>query len=363
MQDPTPKLTIDLGALAANYQMLQDKVGAACRVSAVLKANAYGLGARRVSQTLYDQGCRDFFVAKPAEAMALSHLPSDRRVYVLNGFYDSVEDLYIRHDLTPVLGSFVEIDLYKQLAGKIGHRLPALLKFNTRMNRLGLGAAEQEKLFADLNILEGIDVQGIMSHLACADEPDNPMNEIQNDLFQKIAGHFPSVFKSLANSSGIFLGQDYHYDMVRPGAALYGLNPTPGLPNPMRPVIKLDVPVIRLRTVYPGASVGYGATYRFDKNTWIATLSAGYADGIFWSLGNKGRLFWQGYPCPIRGRVSMDLTTVDLSAVPDAERPRPGDFMELIGPHQDADALAADAYTIGYEVLTSLGQRYERVYV
>lgn len=363
MQDPTPKLTIDLGALAANYQDLKTRVGYACRVAVVLKANAYGLGARRVSQALYDQGCRDFFVAKPAEALALTHLPADRRIYVLNGFYDSCEELYVRHDLTPVLGSFVEIDLYTKLAAKMGHNLPAFLKFNTRMNRLGLGVAEQEKLFADMSRLNGLTIEGIMSHLACADIPDHPMNALQYDLFKNITQRFPGIPCSLANSSGIFLGPQYHFDMVRPGAALYGLNPTLQKENPMRRVVSLDIPVIRCRLVYKDAHIGYGATFRFEKDSWVATLSAGYADGIFLSLSNKGKFYWKNYACPIHGRVSMDLTSVDLSDVPENERPGPGDFLELIGPHQDADALAVDAGTIGYEVLTALGQRYDRIYI
>lgn len=212
-------------------------------------------------------------------------------------------------------------------------------------------------------MLDGINVAGILSHFACADEKDHAMNETQYEVFEKIAKHFPNAEKTLCNSSGIFRNSKYHYDIVRPGMALWGLNPTPEIKNPMQPVASLTAPVVRVRLVYKGATVGYNATYKFDKDTWIATLSAGYADGIFWNLGNKGALYWKGYKCPIRGRVSMDLTTVDLSEVPEGQRPKPGDALEIIGEHQQADDLAKAAGTIGYAVLTRLGNRYERKYI
>ena len=231
------------------------------------------------------------------------------------------------------------------------------------MNRLGLGSVETDKLLREMEMLDGLDVVGIMSHFACADEKGHPLNDVQYGVFSEIARAFPNAEKSLSNSSAIFRDSRYHFDVARPGMALYGLNPTPEAQNPMQPVVTLKVPIVRTRIVYKDASVGYGATYRFEKDTPIATVSAGYADGILRALSNKGSFYWKGYHCPIRGRVSMDLTTVDLSAVPENERPRPGDFMEVIGNHQSADELAADAGTIGYEILTALGNRYERFYV
>ncbi|MCC7305093.1 MAG: alanine racemase [Alphaproteobacteria bacterium] len=358
---PEATLTIDLGAVRQNYRILQAKFKGA--IGGVVKANGYGLGAQEIAGALYREGCRDFFVSSLEEGVRLRKYIQDARVIVLNGFYGSGADLYAGHNLVPAIGSFMEIEGYKKLGQKHGKKLEAWLSFNTRMNRLGLGAVETEKLLENMEMLEGINVTGIMSHFACADEAGHPLNDTQYEIFDKIARHFPQAKKSLCNSSAIFRDVKYHYDIARPGMALYGLNPTPEAKNPMQPVVSLQVPVIRVRLVYKDAVVGYGATYKFDRDTWIATVAAGYADGIFRSLSNKGALYWKGYRCPIRGRVSMDLTTVDLSAVPESERPKPGDSMELIGGHQGADDLARDAGTIGYEILTALGQRYKRNYV
>jgi alanine racemase len=359
----TGQLRIDLGAVRANYTLIQKQLSGKTRAAAVVKANAYGLGAAEIAKALYAEGCRDFFVSSLEEGVNLRKVITDGRIHILNGFYASGEGLYPQHNLIPCLGSFLEIEGYKKLAAKEGRKLPAYISFNTRMNRLGLGTVEADKLLQDMSMLSGLEIVGVLSHFACADDAQSPMNEKQFSVFNDIARYFPGAEKSLCNSSGIFRDQKFHFDLVRPGMALYGLNPTPEKENPMRPVVSLQVPVIRTRIVYKGASVGYGATYKFEKDTPIATVSAGYADGIFWSLGNKGKLYWKGHACPIRGRVSMDLTTVDLSGIPENERPRPGDFLELLGSSQTADAFAADAGTIGYEVLTRLGARYERFYV
>lgn len=363
MLHPEGKLTIDLGAVRHNYRLLKSRVHQDCTVAAAVKASAYGLGAHEIVGALIQEGCNDFFVAGPEEALRLRAQYKNCNIYVLSGFYQSRAKIYPAQNLIPVLGSFMEIKAYTALARAQGKTLPALLQFNTRMNRMGLGTVETEQLLNNKSMLEFIDVRGIISHLACADEPDHPMNETQHQVFKEIADHFPDVPKSLANSSGIFLGKKYHFNMVRPGMALYGLNPTPERENPMRPVVSLEVPIMRLRLVYKDAQVGYGATYTFDKDSWIATISAGYADGIFRSLSNKGAFYWNGIRLPIRGRVSMDLTTVDISDVPETQRPKPGDYLEVLGPHQSADDLGRDAGTIGYEVLTHLGNRYERQYV
>ena len=275
----------------------------------------------------------------------------------------SAAPLYEQYNLTPVLGSFSEIKGYQALARSCGKNLPAFLHFNSRMNRLGLGSIEAQELFSHMDMLAGLNIKCVMSHFACADEADHELNEVQFTVFSDLASHFPDAQKSLCNSSGAFLGDKYHFDLVRAGMAIYGLNPTPDAPNPMRPVVSLQVPVIRTRIVYPGAVVGYSATYRFEKETPLATVSAGYADGLSWSLENKGALYFKGYKCPVRGRISMDLTTVDLSSVPPNDRPKPGEYMEVLGPNQSADDLARASGTIGYEVLTHLGQRYERHYL
>lgn len=356
------QLTINLKAIQENYRLLQNKVGSACKVSAVIKANAYGLGAQEVGQCLIAAGCQTFFVSGVTEAVHLREISDDIRIIVLNGYFASTAQEYITHNLIPSLGTINEIKTFGRLAQKHGRKLPAVLHFNTRMNRLGLGQSEQQDLFNDPDLLKPLDIALIMSHLACADEPDHEINAIQNDLFSNIVRKFPNTPAALSNSSGIFLGSAFHYDLVRPGMALYGLNPTPHAHNPMHSVVSLSVPIIRVRRVFKGAKIGYGMTHEFPEDSDIATVSAGYADGIFRSLGNKGALYWSGYRCPIVGRVSMDLTSVDLSAIPQDQRPKPGDFMEVLGAHQSADDLARNAGTIGYEVLTHLGQRYERHY-
>ncbi|MDP9196157.1 MAG: alanine racemase [Pseudomonadota bacterium] len=356
-------LTIDLSAVRGNYALLKAHAGPKVQVGAVVKANAYGLGAVEIGTALATVGCKTFFVSSLEEGIALRQAIKTPRILVLNGFYSSGADAYAEYNLIPVIGSFLEIEGYKKLSTKHGKKLPAFLNFNIRMNRLGLGKIETERLLADKTILDGITVAGIMSHFACADEPDHPMTETQFTVFDSIARHFPAAEKSLANSSGLFRHARYHYDLARPGAALYGLNPVPEKANPMKPVARLAVPVIRVRQVYKDARVGYGGTWQAPQDTPLATVAAGYADGVFRALGNRGAMYWKGFRCPIRGRVSMDLTTVDLSAIPEGQRPKPGDWLELIGEHQTADALAADAGTIGYEVLTALGHRYEWQYV
>ncbi len=355
-------LTIDLDAVVHNYNVLRRQAAAGARVAAVVKANGYGLGSVEIGKVLAGAGCRDFFVSSIEEGLVLRAALKEPRIFVLNGFYGSVAEAYPEHNLIPALGSFLEIEDYRKLATKLGRKLDTYLSFNIRMNRLGLGKVETEKLIADKSLLDGLNIMGVLSHFACADE-NNPLNDEQHEIFEKIAKHFPDAEKSLANSFGTFRSKKYHYDLLRPGMALYGLNPMPETKNPMRNVVSLNLPVMRLRTIYAGAGVGYGMTWTAEKDTLLATVAAGYADGIFRSLSNRGALYWNGIRCPIRGRVSMDLTTVDISGVPEKQRPRPGDMMELIGEHQSADELAHDAGTIGYEVLTDLGHRYERIYI
>lgn len=355
-------LKVDLGSVTHNYNVLKAQAAPGARVGAVVKADGYGLGSAAIGKTLAAAGCRDFFVFSVDEGITLRAALKEPRIFILNGFFGDDAALYPEYNLIPVLGSFPEIENYKKLTAKLGRKLDAYLSFNIRMNRLGLAKVETEKLVTDKTLLDGLNIIGVMSHFACADE-DNPVNDVQNEIFEKIAKHFPGAEKSLANSFGIFRNKKYHHDLLRPGMALYGLNPTPETKNPMHAVANLQLPIIRTRMVYEGAGVGYNLTWKAEKDTWIATVAAGYADGIFRSLSNKGALYWKGIRCPIRGRVSMDLTSVDISAIPENQRPKPGDRMELLGEHQSADELANDAGTIGYEILTSLGNRYERIYV
>lgn len=357
------ELSIDLDALCENLLILQKRVGKKVEITPVVKANAYGLGVKEVVGALRDMGCRKFFVANVQEASHLRHLYKDITILVLNGFDGDYGTTYLEESLIPVLGSVSEIEHYSDFANKGGLTLPAYLHFNTGMNRLGIEPEMAKELVERPSLLNHIHVKCIMSHLACADDLDHPLNAKQLDLFKRIAALYPEIPKSFANSSGIFLGEDYHFNEVRPGMALYGLNPTPYHEiNPMNQVINAQLRIVSLRVLHAGSYVGYGATYHTENDRYVATVGAGYADGLFRSLSNKGSLYWQGIRCPIIGRVSMDLVTIDLSDVPDEIRPHIGDFVEFIGPHQSASDIGRAAETIDYEVLTSLSMRYHRTY-
>lgn len=359
-----PHLTIDLRAVCANYDFVKSRIGENCVASAVVKSNAYGLGVGPVAQALYDKGCRLFFVATLPEALELRMILGDTPdIAMLNGFSTQDGTLYSQSNIIPVLNSPHELSAYQALAKGQKHKLPAILQIDTGMNRLGFDAESIQTLSSDPSAFKGIEMRYIMSHFACADEKGTSMNADQYDAFLRAASLMPNVPKSIANSSGLMRKSEYHLDMVRPGMALYGLNPTPEAQNPMQNVVALDAPILQIRSAEDGESCGYNATFRFDKKTSLAILPIGYADGILRALSNKGMLYWKGIPCPIRGHVSMDLTIVDLGAIPPQDMPMIGDRLEIIGAHQSADDIAAQAGTIGYELLTSLSRRYERRYI
>jgi alanine racemase len=348
-------LTVDLGAIVANWRLLQAKQ----RSGAVVKADGYGLGARPVAAALAAAGCRDFFVATPDEALALRDTIPDAALVVLGGLFEGAADDFAAADIIPALGSLAEIDAWSRLARRFDRRLPAYLHFDTGMSRLGLDARECAELAQDHGRLNGIDVRYVMSHLVSAEIPGDPMNAIQRDRFVSGRARLPPAPASLANSSGIFLGAAFGFDLSRPGSALYGINPTPAGTNPMRAVATLSARVLSVREIPAGATVGYGATWTASRPTRIATAGVGYADGWHRSHSNTGAAYFDGNPVPLVGRVSMDLTTFDVTDRPAVQ---PGSWLELLGPHRTVDDAARDAGTIGYEVLTALGRRYHRVY-
>ncbi len=356
-------LTIDLNALCENYQLLQKRVGKKVEITPAVKANAYGLGAKDVVHALHALECRKFFVATLQEALHLRQYFDDISLYVLNGFDDEYATTFLEEGFIPVLSSMKEVTHYRDFAQKANLSLPAYLHFDTGMNRLGIEPEHATPLATDTSLLSHITVKGVMSHLACADTPEHSLNEAQLNLFKAIGDLYPDIPKSFANSSGIFLGEEYHFDEVRPGMALYGLNPTPyNEINPMMRVVQVDLRILSIKTLRAGAFVGYGATYHCDDVKTVAIIGAGYADGIFRSLSNKGAFYWQGMRCPILGRVSMDLTVIDISHIPEEIRPHEGDMVEMIGPHQAASDIGTDAGSFDYEVLTALSSRYERSY-
>jgi alanine racemase len=344
-------LTIDLGAIRRNYALLRSRAGSA-ECGAVVKADGYGLGAVAVAQALYAEGCRMFFTAHVAEAMALRpSVPAEAWIVVLHGPPPGTAATFVQHGVVPVLNSASQVAEWSALATTLGRRLSAWLQVDTGMSRFGLAEEELDGLS-----LEGIELETVMSHLACADTPDHPANAAQLETFTRMRRRFPGAMASLAASSGIFLGPDYHFDIVRPGAALYGVNPCPGAPNPLAPAIRLQGRVMQVREVKRGTAIGYGHTVKARRATRLATVAVGYADGFLRSTGPSGGT-WQGDRfMKLMGRVSMDSIIVDAGDTPVA----PGDLVDLIGAHHSADAAAAASGTIGYEILTSLGHRFER---
>ncbi|MGS1017050.1 alanine racemase [Allosphingosinicella humi] len=355
------RLTIDLDALAANHALLARRVAPAL-CAAVVKADAYGLGAVRVAPALAGVGCRDFFVAHLAEGLSLQpHLPADARLYVLNGLQPGSERRCAEVGIIPVLNSLEQARRWRETAEALGRPLTAILQLDSGMSRLGLPAVEAEALAVDEGFKAHVKLAYVMSHLACADHPDDGANAAQRVRFEELAALFPSVPRSLANSGGAFLPAAFHCDLVRPGVALYGAQPIDVGPNPMRPVVSLEARVVQVRTIPAGTGVGYGLTFNAERETRIATIAVGYADGWLRSLGNRGAAYFNGVRLPIAGRVSMDSITLDVTALPEGSLGL-GDWVELIGPNQTLDQVAADAGTISYEILTSLGPRYHRIY-
>ncbi len=350
-------LDIDLGALVGNWRRLRDRLRPGAICAGVVKADAYGLGADRVAPALAAAGCKLFFVAQIEEGVVLRRLLPEAEIAVLNGLLPGSAGEFVARRLIPVLNSLGEIAEWRHS----GSGLPAIIHVDTGMARLGLPPGELARLAADPSLLAGTDLRALMSHLACAEEAGNPLNAAQLAAFAAARAALPPAPASLANSSGIFLGPSYHFDIARPGAALYGVNPLPGKANPMAQVIRLKGRILQTRDVDTGDTVGYGSTHRRGGPGRIATVAVGYADGWMRSLSNRGSVAIAGQRVPVVGRISMDLMTIDVTAL-DPQAVRPGCLAELIGPGNDVDAVAAAAGTIGYEILTSLGRRYHRVY-
>lgn len=363
LSDPAQRagaiLTIDLGAVVANWRALQDRVAPA-ECAAVVKANAYGLGVDRVVPALAAAGCKTFVVAQFEEALAVRAAAPEVRILSLGGLPAGTAPDFTANRILPVLNHLGDIAAWQAHARAHGKPLPAVVHIDTGMNRLGLGPDELDTLVGDLGRLDGVDVRVWMTHLACA-ETDSVMNGQQLGRFRAAIARLPAAEASFANSSGIFHGQAFHFDLVRPGCALYGVNPTPAAANPMRDTIRLDARVLQVRNVDSAMTVGYGATHRVVARGKIATIAVGYADGYLRSLSGRGHVFVNGVAAPVVGRISMDLVTVDVSHLPDGAV-APGGLVELIGPSRPVDTVADEGGTIGYEILTSLGARYHRVY-
>lgn len=354
-------LTIDLAALRHNYSTIAKRI-APTRAAAVVKADSYGLGANRVAPAFYEAGCRDFFVAHLGEAISLRpFLNPDATLYVLNGLQPGTEAACAREKILPVLNSLEQIENWSALAASLNEKLPALLQIDTGMSRLGLSAKELDQLVDNQHLLDHIDVKFVISHLASGDEPENPANARQLAAMNVALARLPKMPVAFSNSGGCFLDSTYHFNLARPGVVLYGVGPE-GTESPIKPVLELSARVIQVRDIDKGAAVGYGGTFIANKPMRVATIAVGYADGWFRALSNKGSAFYGDTRLPIVGRVSMDSITLDVTALPEGTL-RLGSLVELIGPHQRLEDVARDCDTIPYEILTSLGHRYTRVYV
>ncbi len=357
-------LTIDLSAVEANYKILS-KAAVPAECSAVVKADAYGLGAEPVATRLREAGCTTFFVADLAEGKRLRKAVRDATIYILNGLPPGTGRVFAEHNLRPVIGSSVELAEWDAFAWTAHWDGGFALHVDTGMNRLGISIEEAAAIAPRINT-ESHGIRLIMSHFVAAQFVESPRNQEQMNNFRDVRTLFRGVPASIANSSGIFLGGSAHLDLVRPGVALYGVNPTPGKPNPMRPVVDLKVRIAAVRDIAFGETVGYDATWTARRPSRIAIVTLGYADGFPRSLSGSdqkagGTLIVNGQACPIVGRISMDLIAIDVTDLAPGTVKR-GDFATVIGEGRDADATAEMMDTIGYEVLTSLGRRYARVY-
>jgi alanine racemase len=357
-------LTVDLDAVADNWQALTRRLFAV-ECAAVVKANAYGLGLEAVTARLVKAGCKTFFVADVAEGRRARGQTPEAAIYVLNGFAPEAAQAFAELDLRPVINSTVELAEWDAFVAAQGWRGGAAIHVNTGMNRLGMPTEEAAALALRLQ-QEHHGITLLMSHLACAEVQDHPLNASQIRLFRELRMLYHGVPASLVNSSGIFLGDTAHFDLARPGAALYGINPTPGRDNPMRNVLTLTSRVLQVRKVPQGESVGYGAAWNAKRASRIAVAAFGYADGLLRAGSgidrkNGGSAIVAKKRCPIVGYISMDLVCIDVTDLPD-NAVRRGDAATFIGEKLPIDEVASAAGTIGYEVLVRLGPRSHLAY-
>jgi alanine racemase len=359
------RMTVDLAAIRRNWTAL-DKVSQGALTGAVVKADAYGTGIAQTSRALFQAGARFFFTATPDEAIAIrAALPEDAYIFVLDGLFPGAAPLYVGERLMPILSSIPMLEEWLQACLSRNEAFPAALHFDTGINRLGFRLNEASIVKRMIDQV-GYKPQMIISHLACADQPSHEKNRTQLALFSSILAQFPGIPASLANSAGLMTARDMHFQMVRPGIALYGGRAVAGRRNPMTRVVSLEAPILQIKDVKTGESVGYGAAYTLSRDSRIAVVGIGYADGFFRAqsaTNNRpgGKVAIAGHFAPVVGRVSMDMIQVDITDL--SEPPMPGDMVELLGPNISVDDQADVAGTIGYEVLTSLKGRYSRSYV
>ena len=353
-------LTIDLPAIVDNYRAVR-KLAANADAAAMVKADAYGMGIAEVAPALFHEaGCANFFVANLAEAVELRHHTPDACIYVLNGLFAGHEAYFTDHKLRPVINSPEQLALWKAN----GQGLPCALHFDTGINRLGFSPDETAQLLNHASPLKEVNIALVMSHLACADDRKNSLNHRQLDAFRKISAAFPGIPASLANSGGILLGPDYHFDMVRPGLLLFGGNPSLNAPLPadIHPVFTISGRILQVREVREGMGVGYGSTWNAPHRSRIAIVNVGYADGYLQVFNNVGHLYLAGREVPVVGRVSMDMLAIDITG-PGFSTVSEGDEIELLGQHITLEKASELSNLSQYEILTGVRERYHRVYI
>lgn len=363
---PTGLLTIDLAAIAANWTMISNRINQKCDgvvCGAVVKADAYGLGVSPIVGKLHSIGCTCFFVATLDEALELrALLGRGPTIVVFGGIEHGLSKEWYSEQLTPVLFDVDHVQQWLSYCRATGERLPCVLKVDTGMHRLGMQQNELFDVLSSPALADQLNPSMLMSHLACADEPEHDLNYRQLKSFENVLRavkkNYPAIKLSLSNSAGSFLGSDFHFDVCRPGAALYGINPRPKEANPMHPVVRLELPVMQVRTIAKGESVGYGASFIANRETRLATVFGGYGDGLSRFMSNRAYAWFGDTKVAMAGRVSMDSMVFDVTDLPCIP-----DSLSILNDRQGVDDLARYAGTIGYEVLTNLGRRYYREYI
>lgn len=356
-------LTIDLDAIAANYRYLRSLVDPAI-CAAVLKADSYGLGVEATAPILYNEGCRHFFVAYTNEAVALKEVLSSFQqksyIYVLNGPYlKGWQDYYHQHQFIPVLNDIDTLQEWQSYGNEKNLKVPTVLHVDTGMKRLAIPFEDFQTL--SQNKLDHLDICFLMSHLACADEKDHSANAEQLSIIRSIKSQLSYLPISLANSSGIFLDKDYHFNLVRPGIALHGYISNPEFANSLFPAVELQARILQIQDAKTDDYVGYNQTFQARTPLKLATLAIGYADGVPWAISNQGcYVLINGEKAPIVGRISMDLISVDVTNIPDVSV---GDWTTLLNKEITLDHWAKAAKSSNYELLLKLGKRLRKVYV
>lgn len=363
-----PLLAINLDIIKQNYLSICSLLDGG-KVAAVVKADCYGIGAKQVVPRLFSAGCRDFMTSNIEEAIivreSLRDVNDNSRIYVLGGIFQSTRKFFHEYNIIPVINHPEQLKIWQDVKNPNNRLNEAVIHIDTGMNRLGMKGNDIEMIFANKIDISGLNIIMLMSHLVASDEPKNNINIQQLNQFldvcNKISENNYQIKKSISNSGGVFLGSSYHLDMVRVGAALYGLYTHPDAYKYIQSPLKLTAPIIQLQDIAKGEKIGYNGTYTACRNMRIATIPVGYADGLHRILDAKGKVFINNLESKIVGRVSMDLITIDVTDIP-VDSIKHGSKVEILGPNQTPGQLAHDANSIGYEMLTSLGNRYRRVY-